>query len=238
MRTLTLRMLNQLVDGGAHVRFFASKPHFEQGNLHLGIDVRSNLLQVPEGQAAETWKEIVAKTFCEANGIYDRRIHNVFASQINILYQEHGIYSNMELSKNVHALHIYDKFAHRLLNTQYDPSFDESNLITSKLDPLKNPRLRDAFCHTAPDDEELIVRSTTPVITVVGQMEWMTLNTWYTLLALNKIYEQRKGVKTATKMLVCVEEDILTPMAASGTWEFVTKNAQRSGIVTAVVRTS
>lgn len=227
MKSVSLRVIRQLIESGANARVFAAAPLDLPGNiLRVGHELSMNFLQCPKTVSPDIWKEIIAKTFCEANGFDERRIHNVFASQINLLYQEYGIYEDAERSRSVHALHVYDKFIQRLLNTQYEPSFEECNLITSRLDALKHPTLRSMYCSQNPTDEMLVAESKERVLIWIGQPWSRMLNTWSVLLALNKIFERSKINNMSAKTLIAIDEQLVTQQAISGTLSFVEKTGK------------
>lgn len=237
MRKLTRESLIKLLKSGAVGKIFIThQSDFRFGKVvTVGKELVLNFLYTPRYIDPEVWKEIVARTFCEANGFEERRLHNAFASQVNILYQLYDVYKNPSKSKGINLLHVHDKFEERMLKTNYSPSFQESNQIVSRLELLKKPELKLAYCNEQPNDDDIYFQP--DVLTIRGQPWSNMFNMWATLIMVNKQYEAIKRNHEIPKQLIAIENDLVNPHIIEGTLDFIAGKGKDLGLFIVLIRT-
>lgn len=211
------------------VWFLAANNEISVPHLRVGESLFVNPLLVPRYVPAEFWKEIVAKMFCEAHNLEERRFHNLLASQIDVVYREHHVYDkNTSFVGNM--LYVYDKFHQRYRKTNYPPALKEAILFQALLDPLCNPEIKKAFCASKPNDDEEIVWSRRRRTVVLGQKHLESYNTWLYLLLLNKLFEYRRRKGSDKPLLVGIEKKLLTKQSWK-TLEFIGARAKEANMV-------
>lgn len=227
----------------SYLRFYGENQFVPSGRpFVLGGDLLLNPLVVPPYMSARFWKEIVAKTFCEAHGLTTRRLHNVLASQIDVLYEHHGVYKERKNSQGLNLLYLYDKLHTRVLTTSHEPAFKEALLLASLLEPVKNPKVKRMFATSTPNDEESIVsRVGREELGVIGQPHIKSYNLWAFLLILNKVFEQRRlhrrNGRLNDTLVVSFDEGVLTE-ASFSTLKYVEEHANEVRIRIEVLKRS
>lgn len=205
-----------------------------QTDLRVGENLFSNPLVVPRFVSAEFWKEIVAKMFCEAHNLDSRRLHNLLASQIDIVYREHKLYdSNRPFGGNM--LYVYDKFHTRYRKTGHLPALKEAILFQALLDPLANPELKKSYCSGEPNDEREILFTKRKRTVVAGQKYLSAYNTWLFLLSLNKLFEYRRRRDARGSLLVVMDESLVTTQAKK-TIDFVASKQEEARMTLIVTK--
>lgn len=210
------------------VWFLDANVRRSQGTLKVGENLFVNPLVVPRFVSADFWKEIVAKMFCEAHDLDSRRLHNLLASQIDVVYREHGLYEgNHAFTGNM--LYVYDKFHSRYRKTGHIPALKEAILFQALLDPLGNPEIKKAFCSSDPNDEREIVFTRRRKTVVSGQNHLSSYNTWLFLLTINKLFEYRRRRDSRGKLLVVMDKGLVTQQAEK-TIEFVSSKEKEANM--------